>query len=65
VPPGTIPKTSSGKRQRPLCREQYLRDELGRSKTGKLKLAMIFVRSGAGFLVAQARRLLAKQRAPE
>ncbi len=64
VPPGSIPKTSSGKRQRPLCRELYLSGDLGRSRTGKLKLAMIFVRSGAGFLVAQAKRLLAKQRAP-
>src|SRR5262249_44695774 len=55
VAPGTLPKTSSGKRQRPLCREQYLRDELGAPRTGRLRLAMIFVRSGAGFLVAQAR----------
>lgn len=28
VPPGTIPKTSSGKRQRGRCRDRYLGDEL-------------------------------------
>jgi acyl-CoA synthetase (AMP-forming)/AMP-acid ligase II len=64
VAPGSIPKTSSGKRQRPLCRELYLAGELGRARTGKLRLAMIFVRSGAGFLVAQAKRLVARQREP-
>jgi acyl-CoA synthetase (AMP-forming)/AMP-acid ligase II len=64
VPPGTIPKTSSGKRQRALCRELYLRDELGKNQTGKLRLALVFARSGAGFLAAKARQLL-KRRAPD
>ena len=29
VEPGTVPKTSSGKLQRAMCREQYQADELG------------------------------------
>jgi acyl-CoA synthetase (AMP-forming)/AMP-acid ligase II len=65
VPPGTIPKTSSGKRQRALCRELYLRNELLQNRTGKLRLALVFARSGAGFLAAKARRLLTRRRAPD
>jgi acyl-CoA synthetase (AMP-forming)/AMP-acid ligase II len=64
VPPGTIPKTSSGKRQRALCRELYLKNELAASKTGKLRLMMVFARSGAGLLLSKARRLMAR-RAPD
>jgi acyl-CoA synthetase (AMP-forming)/AMP-acid ligase II len=64
VPPGTIPKTSSGKRQRALCRQRYLEDELVPSRTGKLKLALVFVRSGAGFLRMLNRRFLRRQREP-
>jgi acyl-CoA synthetase (AMP-forming)/AMP-acid ligase II len=64
VPPGTIPKTSSGKRQRALCRELYLKNELVASKTGKLRLMMVFARSGAGLLLSKARRLMAR-RAPD
>ncbi|MGA9526158.1 MAG: fatty acyl-AMP ligase [Myxococcaceae bacterium] len=50
VPPGTIPKTSSGKRQRALTRQRYLEDALVPTRTGKLKLAVVFARSGAGLL---------------
>jgi fatty-acyl-CoA synthase len=64
VPPGTIPKTSSGKRQRALCRELYLKNELVASKTGRLRLMMVFARSGAGLLLSKARRLMAR-RAPD
>jgi acyl-CoA synthetase (AMP-forming)/AMP-acid ligase II len=65
VAPGAIPRTSSGKRQRSLCRELYLAGTLGKTRTGKLQLAVLFVRSRAGVLLSSARRLLAKQRAPE
>lgn len=65
VEPGTIPRTSSGKRQRALCRQLYLEDKLTKRVTGKLQLMGIFVRSGAGFLVTSAKRLLAKQREPD
>jgi acyl-CoA synthetase (AMP-forming)/AMP-acid ligase II len=64
VPPGTVPKTSSGKRQRALCRDLYLKDELVASRTGKLRLAMVFARSGAGLLLSKARRLMSR-RAPD
>ncbi len=57
VPPGTIPKTSSGKRQRALTRQRYLDDALVPTRTGKLKLAVVFARSGAGLL-----KLLRKKR---
>ena len=63
--PGTIPKTSSGKRQRSLCRDQYLKNQLHVGKTGKLYLGYVFLRSKAGFLLIQARQLLGHRRAPE
>jgi acyl-CoA synthetase (AMP-forming)/AMP-acid ligase II len=55
---GAIPKTSSGKRQRALCRELYLEGALKPRRTTRLGLSLVFVRSGAGFLVAGLRRLL-------
>jgi acyl-CoA synthetase (AMP-forming)/AMP-acid ligase II len=57
VPPGTVPKTSSGKRQRALCRERYLQGRLVPQRTGRLKLAWVFARSGAGLLSLLKRRL--------
>jgi fatty-acyl-CoA synthase len=65
VPPGTIPKTSSGKRQRALCRELYLSDGLVPVKTGKLKLALVFARSGAGFISLLKNRLGGGRREPD
>jgi acyl-CoA synthetase (AMP-forming)/AMP-acid ligase II len=66
VPSGTIPKTSSGKRQRALCRELYLKDELTRTRTGRIRLMMVFARSGAGLLMSKARRLFQPhRRAPD
>ncbi len=65
VPPGVIPKTSSGKRQRAVCRQRYLDDELVAARTGKLKLALVFARSGAGFLRMLNRRFLKRQREPD
>jgi acyl-CoA synthetase (AMP-forming)/AMP-acid ligase II len=64
VPPGTLPKTSSGKRQRALCRERYLADELIPKKTNKLRLALVFARSGRGFLSLLHKRLARRLRAP-
>ena len=64
VPPGTLPKTSSGKRQRALCRERYLADELIPKKTNKLRLALVFARSGRGFLSLLQKRLVRRLRAP-
>jgi acyl-CoA synthetase (AMP-forming)/AMP-acid ligase II len=65
VPPGTLPKTSSGKKQRGLVRQQYLDRTLGKASTGRLQQALIFARSGAGFLLARARKLLARRREPD
>ena len=63
--PGTVPKTSSGKRQRALCRDQYLGGRLSATKTNRLRLGLVFIRSQAGFLVMHARRLIGRQRPPE
>lgn len=57
VVPGTIPKTSSGKRQRSLTRERYLADDLNPKKTGKLKLAQVFARSAAGLITMLGRQV--------
>ena len=54
--PGTLPKTSSGKRQRGLTREQYLAGELGVQKTSTLGLAGVFARSGLGLMASTLRR---------
>ncbi len=64
VPPGTIPKTSSGKRQRALTRQLYLEQNLVPKKTGRLKLALVFARSGAG-LLSLFKRKLTSRREPE
>ncbi|MCB9617164.1 MAG: fatty acyl-AMP ligase [Sandaracinus sp.] len=61
VEPGTVPKTSSGKRQRALCRDLFLQGELHVRRTSKLRLALVFVRSGVGFASAQAKRLLRRR----
>jgi len=63
--PGTIPKASSGKRQCALCRELYLRDQLEPQRTGKRRLALVFARSGAGFLNLLTQRLLQGRREPD
>ena len=60
VGPGTIPKTSSGKRQRSLCRRLYLEDRLSPERTGKLKLMSVFLRSQAGHFLLHARRLMGR-----
>jgi acyl-CoA synthetase (AMP-forming)/AMP-acid ligase II len=65
VPSGTLPKTSSGKRQRALTRQRYLAGTLvSEAKTGKLALAMVFVRSGAGLLTLLKRKVTRSRREP-
>ena len=66
VPPGTIPKTSSGKRQRGLTRARYLSRELvaPKKKAGSLRMAMVFVRSGAGLLKLLSRKIAPRRREP-
>ncbi len=61
VPPSTIPKTSSGKRQRRLTRARYLEGTLSRrlTRTSKVRLALVLARSGAGFLAMLRRRIAA------
>ncbi len=65
VPPGTLPKTSSGKRQRALCRQRYLEGTLLAKKASRLRLALVFARSGRGFLSLLQKRLVRRLRAPE
>jgi fatty-acyl-CoA synthase len=57
VSPSTIPKTSSGKRQRQACKLQYLNGTLRAHREGKLALGMAFVRSQAGAVRMGTRRL--------
>ncbi len=65
VAPGTIPKTSSGKRQRGLTRVRYLAGELEPKRTSTAGLARVFARSGLGIVASHARRLLGTRREPE
>jgi len=54
VPPGTLPKTSSGKLQRRKTREQYLAGTIGRGgRGGSTRLAM--ARHAVTSLVGRAR----------
>ena len=55
------PQTPSGKPQRNLTREMYLQDRLTPTVTGKLDLVIVMARSGAGFLLARARRLFGRR----
>jgi fatty-acyl-CoA synthase len=64
VAPGTIPKTSSGKRQRSLTRERYLTDTLVPHRTGKLQLVNVFARSAAGMLALIGRRMTTRRHEP-
>ena len=65
VPPGSVPKTSSGKRQRSRCRELFLSDQLRPRRTGKRQAAMIFARSAAGLVSVISRRLTRRWREPD
>jgi acyl-CoA synthetase (AMP-forming)/AMP-acid ligase II len=61
---GTVPKTSSGKKQRSLCRELYSKQALKEPPSRKVALGLFFVRSRAGFLLAGAKKLVRRRRAP-
>lgn len=62
---GTLPKTSSGKKQRSLCRERYLSGDLFKRRPGRLSRALVLARSGASFLMVRARRFLSHRREPD
>lgn len=56
VPPRTLPRTSSGKKQRSQTRHLFLEGELDLPSLGRMKLGMVYMRSRAGHLVVAARR---------
>jgi acyl-CoA synthetase (AMP-forming)/AMP-acid ligase II len=62
VPSGTIPKTFSGKRQRSLCRELYLRAELSRVRQGRWQQTMVAMRGVVGLALLQLRLRLRLRR---
>ena len=64
VEAGTLPKTSSGKRQRGLTRQRYLADQLVPDRTGKLGIAKVFARSATGLLQLFARNVAQGRREP-
>ena len=53
--PGTIPKTSSGKRQRSTCRELYVAGQLKPARLSRFGLGVVLARSKAGLLLARVR----------
>jgi acyl-CoA synthetase (AMP-forming)/AMP-acid ligase II len=62
VEPGTIPKTSSGKKQRSLTRDRYLEGALAPVRTDTLGAASVFVRSAVGAIALAGRRMGAAKR---
>ena len=56
VPPGTVPKTSSGKRRRNECRELYLSAQLERPESTRTGVVSTLVRSQLGFVAKAVRR---------
>ncbi len=56
VPPGTLPKTSSGKLQRARTAELYASGKLGKTASGKLALATQLLASRWSYLKAGLRR---------
>jgi acyl-CoA synthetase (AMP-forming)/AMP-acid ligase II len=65
VEPGTIPKTSSGKKQRSLTRDRYIKDELEPQRTDTVGVATVFVKSAVGFLSLAGRKLKGTRRPQE
>lgn len=55
VDPGTVPKTSSGKRQRSLCRHLYLANHLRPPRASRFGLALMVARSRLALLVRRLR----------
>jgi acyl-CoA synthetase (AMP-forming)/AMP-acid ligase II len=58
VPSGTIPKTFSGKRQRSLCRDLYLRGELSRLRQDRWQQTLVAIRGAVGLMLLQLRHRL-------
>jgi acyl-CoA synthetase (AMP-forming)/AMP-acid ligase II len=58
---GTLPRTSSGKKQRSQARRLYIKGELHTPSTSPLALAMVYTRSRSGYILAAARKLLKRQ----
>ncbi len=58
VPPGSLPKTSSGKLQRRRSRQLWAAGELAPKRTRRRDLAKMAAKSGLGFAVSSARRRL-------
>ena len=58
LPPGSLPKTSSGKPQRARARQAYVDGTLGVRRSGKLAVVRVFGRSFAGFVAQRMRRML-------
>jgi fatty-acyl-CoA synthase len=52
---GTIPKTSSGKRQRSTCRDLYSAGQLKPARLTRFGLGVVLARSKAGLLLARVR----------
>lgn len=52
---GTIPKTSSGKRQRSTCRERWIAGDLKPARLSRFGLGVVLARSKAGLLLARMR----------
>jgi hypothetical protein len=63
VPPGTLPKTSSGKLQRARTKSRYEAGVLLRPPATKFKLVGQILASQLGYLKVFASRLLQKERA--
>ncbi len=57
VPPRTIPKTPSGKRQRGLCRDRYTSRTLRPPSAGKVEMVWVLGRAAAGLFWIRLRRL--------
>jgi acyl-CoA synthetase (AMP-forming)/AMP-acid ligase II len=56
VEPGTVPKTSSGKRQRSQCKQLYLASDLKPPRASRLGVGLIVARSKIGLLLRRLRR---------
>ncbi|HKE14311.1 MAG TPA: fatty acyl-AMP ligase [Kofleriaceae bacterium] len=54
--PGTVPKTSSGKRQRSQCKQLYLAEELRPARASRLSVGLVVARSKLGLLMRRLRR---------
>ncbi len=61
VPPGSLPKTSSGKLQRRRSRQLWAAGELAPKRTRRRDLARMAAKSGLGFAVSSVRRRLQRK----